>query len=215
MDGIAFVILLKKIGIIMTLLPIIYISVLIFTSFMLFVIIISYISFKTKQRSNYDKSQGTIPAYPNSIILKPAITFNQPIKPVHIGFSPKAQKISSVNTNVIRDNLTKGMTRPLNMKTSLQQRKEKVVNNESRQLISQQERFEEKKLKSNYSLKARLEIMNQTQISKRSKENVYDENIIIQKNMTGINEANLFNYYSDNSEFDFVALSANNISRAV
>jgi hypothetical protein len=57
--------------------------------------------------------------------------------------------------------------------------------------------------------------MNQTQISKRSKENVYDENIIIQKNMTGINEANLFNYYSDNSEFDFVALSANNISRAV
>ncbi|GEM_PF-5020904 len=197
----------------MTLVPIIYTCLLIFSSFLLFVFIISYISYKAKAvvRSSHNvkpisKNQLTFAAYTipiNYRTVEPVVKQRQSNLPTTISNNlPAKNHITQniVTRNTERQNIDQG---DYNIRSSPAEKyyknKRSVVNNSNTA-----DRFIEQR---------RFESINETRNIKTTEErNNYED---FPKHESNLAEMNLLNYYSDNNEYDMVALSASRIRKAI
>lgn len=203
----------------MTLLPIIYTSVLIFSVFILFIITISYISYKTKLRGRETRKFEYPSTFNQPILVRSA--FNNGIVSQPIQLPNQTKYIEPKNLNIPQskpiEKSIKQLTSYLEARTYESLYEKKSYNyNESLPYIEKNEKSQERKLKryETQSLSNRLEVMNTVEGFRKTNELVNDQPIISHRN-SSIDEINLLNYYSDNSDLDFMALSASRANRAV
>jgi len=214
-NGIAFVLTSKKRKKEMTLVPIIYTSLLIFSAFLLFVLIVSYISYKAKARSKLPRSVEPILyrrlAFPgntlpiNNRVGKPVVKQIQSSLPITINnnFSTKKHFTQDVGTRrAERNNLNprEDFMRLNQPEKNYNTNKSSTVNprNKTTQFIERR----------------RLEIMNQNENFRTIEERKnYKEDL--PKHGPNLAEMNLLKYYSDNNEFEMVTLSASRINRVI
>jgi len=193
----------------MALVPIIYTSLLIFIGLLIFVIGVSYISFKAK-----DKSMGTAEfkeIRPNSFEDRPAnYNFNNlSVRPVTVQYRqsidyPKVNHAEKESRKNFRNSL------PINIQNE-------AVNDFHSQQIKRNlkaeayDKFQEAK-RINQKLtfsRNRIEIMNNSvPFNNISIESEFDNYHNSFRSRNNISEKNLLNYYSDVKDLDLVMLSA-------
>lgn len=214
-NGIAFVLISKKRKKEMTLLPIIYTSLLIFSTFLLFVLSISYIAYKAKARGKLPRSLepilnrrlalavNTSPV--NNYVRKPFVKQRQSNLPITINnnFSTKKHFTQDVGTRrTERHNLN-----PNEDFMRLNQ-PEKNYNTNKSSTVNPRNKTTQ------FTERRRLEIMNQNENFRTIEERKsYKEDL--PKQGPNLAEMNLLNYYSDNNEYEMVTLSASRISKAI
>lgn len=199
----------------MTLVPIIYTSLLIFSSFFLFVLTVSYISYKAKVRGKLPRSIEPIPNRSlalagntlqiNNYTRKPIVKQIQTGLPITINnnFSAKKHLTQGVeNSKTERQKLYSHeyFTRTNEQNKDLKTNKTSTVNqrNKTTQIIERR----------------RLEIMNQNENFRTAgTRRNYKEGL--PKDGPNLAEMNVLNYYSDNNEYDMVTLSASRIGKAI
>lgn len=197
----------------MSLVPIIYTSLLIFSAFLLFVIIISYISYKTKSGDRIPAHlRNHIDPLGNRLVLSSMPVNNYNVgKPISIQSSlPVLSAIRSSNAanahysyeNYI-SSVNSTQRRSSRSKTYLEEFQDK---NNTRT-------YKRKSTKS-ASVSDRLEIMNNSERFKTQVRET-DSGNIKAHHYTNHSDVNLFNFYSDRSDLDFVALSTPKVNRSL
>lgn len=195
----------------MSLVPIIYTSLLIFSAFLLFVIIISYISYKAKSGDRLPAHlRNHIDPLGNRILLSPMPVNNYNVgRPISIQSSlPVLSAIrtsNAVNAQYSYDNYISAVNST--------QRK-------SSHRKTYREEFRDKSYTQTYkkqltkSVSDRLEIMNN---SERFKTQVResDSGNASARHYTSHGDVNLFNFYSDKSDLDLVTLSTPKVNRSI
>jgi len=199
----------KHIGISMALVPIIYTSLLIFSSLLLFVIGVSYISFKTK-----DKYTGPVELKEirqNSFAVRPAnVNFNNlSVKPATVQYRQSINyPVAKPEEDQIRVNFRKSLP-------SISQND--VVNDFQSQPIKRNlkveayDKFQEaKRINQNPTFsRNRIEIMNNSaQFNTASLESGFENFHSSFRSGSNLSEKNLLNYYSDREDSDLIMLSA-------
>jgi len=199
----------------MTLVPIIYTSLLIFTTLLLLAIVVSYVSYRAKSRSKLPRSIEPIPNH--RLVL--------------------ASNTLPIN-NYVRNSITKQMQTglPITINNNFSTKKHSIKGVENsktdRQKLYSHEYFrrineQDKDLKTNTAStssqrnkttqiieRRRLEIMNQNENFRTTGERrIYREDL--PKQGPNLAEMNVLNYYSDNNEYDMVTLSASRVGNAI
>lgn len=204
----------------MSLVPIIYTSLLIFSAFLLFVIIISYISYKTKSRDRVPSYVKNYDPLGNRLSVQPQVVNNYKIErqaahkyvvPVQSDLdSPKLAvipKTDGYHFRTVQDMNQKSHEAQVYYETNVRAINEKRRGSQSSQLA--------KTLKPTPLLN-RLEIMNQSEKFKTSvSEMEKSYSVKKEKGYTNHGDVNLFSYYSDRSDLDTAAFSIPQIQRAV
>jgi len=192
----------------MALVPIIYTSLLIFSSLLLFVIIVSYISYKAKDKNPpYIKSNVT-EQYSE---FKPAnLNFNNlPAKPASIQYS---QSINYPVINPEEDQERGNFNKPIQNIS----RNDKTYASHSQPIrrnvkVEAYNKFQEVKgmnQKPTFS-RSRIKIMNDSgQFGTTPVETEFDNSHNSVSSENNLSEINLFNYYSDRQDLGLVMLSA-------
>ncbi len=198
----------------MTLVPIIYTSLLIFSSFLLLAIIVSYISYRAKARGKLPRSIEPIPTRRLVLATNTLPIDNYVRKP--IAKQMQTGLPITINNNFSgKKHFTQGVE---NSKTARQ----KLYPHEYLTRINEQN----KNLKANKTSpnqrnkttqiieRRRLEIMNQNENFRTIGEGRnYREDL--PKLGPNLAEMNVLNYYSDNNEYDMVTLSASRVGKAI
>ena len=199
----------------MTLVPIIYTSLLIFFAFLLFVLTISYLSYKAKSKSK--SSHFTEPITNRRLVLagntlpinnrvgKPVVKQIQASLPITLNNNFPTNKHFTQSTETRR---TK--------RQNLNQSEDSMRSNESdKHYNTNRSTSENPRNKTTQLIKRRRhEIMNQNENFRTVEKRIsYKEDL--PKHGPNLAEINLLNYYSDNNEFEMVTLSASRINRAI
>jgi len=178
----------------MTLVPIIYTSLLIFSAILLFVIIVSYISFKAKGGNNkpFNSQKHT---RINQVQMKPAYV-NIP-STSGIGYASAAvvhQRTSKIQATPIYNNRPVQSAAALhnerNVSNNFVQRERERNNNQNVKKFTREERISIVNTPSNYS------------------QPVLQSKVQTRTNTHKLPDLNLLNYYSDKNGTDFITLSA-------
>lgn len=198
----------------MTLLPIIYTSLLIFSTFLLFVVSVSYITYKAKARGKLPRSVepiltrrlalagNTLPI--NKNVSEPVVKLIQSNLPItNNNFSTKKHFSQDVGTRrTERHNLN---PREDFMRLNQPDKKYNTNNSSTINPRNKTTQFIERR---------RHEIMNRNENFRTIEERKsYKEDL--PKHGPNLAEMNLLNYYSDNSEYEMVTLSASRVSKAI
>ncbi len=193
----------------MTLLPIIYTSVLIFSAFMLFVIFLSYIIYKAKSKDRVPVYLKHFDPLGNRLAVQPLIMNNNIIKQTSVTTSFPSQKkvihLDPARMKNRQDDYTQAVQVMQRGKFS-RQRNEQVVQNEN------------SIRKTNYKSKpisARIEVMNNTEKYKTKFMNEESKKITVPNRYTDHGDVNLLTFYSDLSDLDFVSLSTPQANKAI
>lgn len=197
----------------MTLVPIIYTCLLIFSSFLLFVFVISYISYKAKASVRSSKSIKPITEHRFAMagytipidyrVANPSSMPRQSSRPRTIRNNSSTKKHITQNIAVRRteNEYQDGYNLRLNQTEKYDNMKKRSVANTS----STANQFVEAQ---------RFEKMKQRENSRTFEERTnYKENL--PKHNPNLAEMNLLNYYSDNNENDMVTLSASQYSKVI
>lgn len=202
----------------MSLVPIIYTSLLIFSAFLLFVIIVSYISFKTKTRDRVPFHLKNYDPLGNRLAVQPLAVNNY-----NIVRHTAAQYVIPIQSNKHSQKLERLQKEEDNYLRSVQALKKKTY---EAKIFSDTDKKGENEIgrnKESYQLTRsykpipllnRLEIMNQ---SEKFKTSVREESYSIkkEKSYTNHGDINLFSFYSDRSDLDSAAFSTPKINRAI
>ena len=195
----------------MALVPIIYTSLLIFIGLLIFVIGVSYILFKTKDKSTRPVEFREI--RPNSFDVRPAnYNFNKlSVRPVSIQYrhSLNYTKVNNVEEKS-RENSRNSLPITIQNETindyHLQQTNKYLK-------VDAQNKFQEAK-RINQKLtfsRNRIEILNNSvPFNNTSIESKFDISHNSIRSRNNISENNLFNYYSDVKDLDLIMLSPRN-----
>lgn len=172
----------------MTLVPIIYTSLLIFSAILVFVILVSYISFKARSSG---KKPVAAQSVKHSMVVKPAILQNYHT-PVPV-FVPVEKS-----------------SRPVYLEPTSNQKKQIVLNIDRTQLERQRsfENSSGRKVSQNrprVTREDRIAIMNETNQFRVSN---YGSRVALEKSQQKLPDMNLLNYYSDRSDSEFISLTA-------
>ncbi|MFA7420799.1 MAG: hypothetical protein WCZ90_14035 [Melioribacteraceae bacterium] len=172
----------------MTLVPIIYTSLLIFSAILVFVILVSYISFRARSTG---KKPVAAYAVKHTMVVRPAISqgYHNPA-PIMI----PAEKAS----------------RPVYLEPSPNQKKQIVLNIDRTQLERQHsfENSQGRRVSQNrprVTREDRIAIMNETNQFRVSN---YGSHVAVEKSQQKLPDMNLLNYYSDRSDSEFISLTA-------
>ncbi len=172
----------------MTLVPIIYTSLLIFSAMLVFVILVSYISFRA--RSTRAKPVTTN-AVKHTMVIRPVVSqnYHTPV-PVMV----PAEKAS----------------RPVYSEPSPNQKKQIVLNIDRTQLDRQRsfENSQGRRVSQNrprVTREDRIAIMNEKNQYRVSD---YSSHMAAEKSQQKLPDMNLLNYYSDRSDSEFISLTA-------
>lgn len=187
----------------MTLVPIIYTSLIIFASLLFTVIIISYLSFKVKTRNRKQPSEriGVV----HEVIIPKQIVLNGPkldVNPIPVHYSGSAR--ANYNDRIIaKDRRERKENYSYTQITD--RRDPSRIKGEERQSIQRNERT---------SLRAtRIEIMNESSSFRNISESNQESNHR-NYNRDNIVEANLLNYYDNSTESDFVTMDTSLFRKA-
>ncbi len=205
----------------MSLVPIIYTSILIFSGFLLFVIIVSYISYKTKSRDripvhlkNYDPLGNRLAyqpiaanGYNQNIVRQEAFQYVIPIQSNN--HSKKQDESSRKENNSLR---LKQESLKRNYDPKIIKEVEKSKN---ATLVNVDSAYQPRRFKTTQHMN-RLEIINHSEkfnISEPAKVENYSGRG--DKRYTGQGDVNLISYYSDKPEHDYTSFSAPRIQQAI
>ncbi len=198
---------------VMTLLPIIYTSLLIFTALFVFVVLVSYISYKTRTRNNLPPHHKHLDIRGDMVAVRPGAysrNYNskQLSNTVPRIISEHKTKISTTRMN----NIDMGkLSSNYNLAIDFMRHKEDSANEMERA------RSKKKSRRLDYrttSINDRLVIMNNTEKFRTPSQNeVYEEKP--GRHYTNHSELNVLTYYSDRPEMDFAALAAPRVNRAM
>jgi hypothetical protein len=185
-------------GMKMTLVPIIYTSLIIFVSFSTFIILASYVAFKARSGNQARPS-----------IEEPSFAYIP--QPVKVNHAPIRREPLKVQTRTIspsyisqQNNLNYNKTESRPNKVFIQEirRTQKEENFRPRKSAEQNRRSRQTD---------RIEIMNNSEKYKRTSE---FDNFLPQASGT-ISDSNLLNYYSDQADIDFTVMNANYLRKAL
>jgi hypothetical protein len=186
----------------MTLLPIIYTSVLIFSAFMFFVIVLSYIIFKAKSKDRVPVYLKHFDPLGNRLAAQPLLmNINQPSVTI-----PLQKKVIHLNQTGIKNRRD-----DYNQAVQVMQ-KEKF----SRQRSEQVPQYENSLRRTNYRAKpisTRIEVMNHSEKFRTNDEE--NKKMTATNRYTNHSDINLLAFYSDISDLDFVSLSAPRANKAI
>ncbi|MHB8905562.1 MAG: hypothetical protein ACYC4T_02590 [Melioribacteraceae bacterium] len=193
----------------MTLLPIIYTSVLIFSAFMIFVISLSYIIYKAKSKDRVPVYLKHIDPLENRFAVQPLRMNNSVIKQTSFSVSLPSQKkilpLSPVKMKSRNDEYTQAVN-VMNKEKYSRQRNEQVNQNEN------------SIRKSSYKSKpisARIEVMNNSEKYKTKVTIEENKKVTSPNSYTNHGDVNLLTFYSDKLDLDLVSLSAPRASKAI
>jgi len=204
----------------MSLVPIIYTSLLIFSAFMLFVIIISYISYKTKNRSHVPSYARNYDPLGKGVVVQPALANNYRIDR-QVAF----QYVMPNQTNSYPPKIAVKQNSEDNYSRTIQEIKQKNHDSKIRHKRNADTFNNSKRSRESYPATRtyktgptlnRLEIMNE---SEKFKTSSYEsnENYSAKQNKRSAShgDINVLSFYSDRSDFDSSAFSIPKIQRAV
>jgi hypothetical protein len=184
----------------MTLVPIIYTSLIIFASLFFFIILASYIAFRAKSgntlKPNIDEPQF---AY----IPRPAFVHSVPVRKESIQVPTRIIPQSNVSRSTsisYKAPETKFNTKTISNREITESRREENI-------ISR--RSSEQKYRTRQT--ERIEIMNNSEKFRRTSE---FDNFHVQAGGT-ISDSNLLNYYSDQANIDFTVMNASYLRKAL
>jgi len=193
----------------MTLLPIIYTSVLIFSAFMIFVISLSYIIYKAKAKDRVPVYLKHLDPLGNRLAVQSYSMNNSVIKQTSSSVSLPPQKkivpLSPVKMKSRNDEYTQAVN-VMNKEKFSRQRNEQVNQNEN------SIRKSSNKLK---PISARIEVMNNSERYKTKVTIEENKKVTSQNSYTNHGDVNLLTFYSDKSDLDLVSLSAPRASKAI
>lgn len=197
----------------MTLVPIIYTCLLIFSSFLLFVFIISYVSYKAKAvvRSSHNvkpisKHQLAFAAYTipiNYRTVEPVVKQRQSSLP------------TTINNNFpAKDHITQNIVTRNTEWQNIDQDDYNTRSNPAEKYYKNKRSIDyDSNTTDRFIEQRRFESMNETKNIKTMEErNNYED---LPKHESNLAEMNLLNYYSDNNDYEMVALSASRIRKAI
>lgn len=206
----------------MSLVPIIYTSLLIFSAFLLFVIIVSYISYKAKAGERIPAHMRYADPLGNRIIAQPIPvsnygTFKQipvqnsiPAKPAIKYSNPRQEQ----NSNNNYSNAVQTIQHSVKRATQLITENRGDLQNEKNIHSSNRESYSQKRVTKSAPMSDRLEILNRSANFKTSvSEN--DNSTVKVRRYTSNGDVNLLNFYSDRVDMDSAAFSTPRISRAI
>ncbi len=184
----------------MTLVPIIYTSLIIFATLLTSVIIFSYIAFRIKggNKIRQNSIEENYAYIPKPVLANPAPTFNRAISQREVKpFKTEYYQSNSLNTTCI--NPTHANVKAVARKST------KYVQNVNHQSMTQAKpvRIPDQK--------DRLEIMNNSERYRRTSE--FDD-LPIQTNGS-LSDSNLLNFYSDKADQEFSVMNANYLRKAL
>lgn len=202
----------------MTLVPIIYTSLLILSASLFFVVIVSYISYKAKSRDRVPAHLRHVNPLESQLAIQPSAAHNfRSAQRVQIKTAPYIQsKIQTPNQIKIEggnDNYIKAVETMKRRSEKNNMYQEDNVK-EMRSMINRKENHPAKRIENPQPVSNRLEIMNHSDRFKtRVQDFEYPKKSDIRYSDHG--DVNLFTFYSDISDLDFVALSTPQINRAI
>ena len=193
----------------MTLLPIIYTSVLIFSAFMLFVIFLSYIIYKAKSKDRVPVYLRNFDPLGNRLAVQPLLMNNNVIRQNSVTASIPSQKkviyLDPVKMKNRQEDYNQAV-QVMQREKSFRQRNEQVIQNEN------------SIRKTNYKSKpisTRIEVMNHSEKYKTKFINEESKRITAPNHYTDHGDVNLLTFYSDLSDLDFVSLSTPRANKAI
>lgn len=202
----------------MTLVPIIYTSLLILSAFLFFVVIVSYISYKTKSRDRVPAHLRHLNPLDSQLAIQPIATNN--FRGVHLDqiktapyIQSKIQTPNQIKIERANDNYIKAVeTMKRRSEENNVYQEDNVI--EMRPGINRKGNHPAKRIENPQPVSNRLEIMNH---SDRFKTRVLDSDYPKKSDIrySDHGDVNLFTFYSDRSDLDFVALSTPHINRAI
>ena len=206
----------------MSLVPIIYTSLLIFSAFLLFVIIVSYISYKAKAGERIPVHVRYADPLGNRIIAQPIPvnnygTFKQIPMQNSLSVKPAIQysnQMREQNSNNNYSNAVHAMQHSLKKDTQFVKENRDVLQDENYIHSSNRESYPQKKVTKSVPMSNRLEILNR---SANFKTSVLENDISTKRvhRYTNNGDVNLLNFYSDRADLDSAAFSTPRISRAI
>lgn len=166
---------------------------------------------------NLSGNQGPARILPQSIVSQ-SINFNYPVRK-SIQYPINNANPQPIKINKAQPVIKTTKSNPPNVQKRLEKNtpyNNHIENNINQRLMNKNEEVEKKRSinRETKTFKDRIEIMKVSTIYERNKPSYNNINRLSQNN-SSINELNLLNYYSDNSELEFVALSPGRISQAV
>ena len=193
----------------MTLLPIIYTSVLIFSAFMIFVISLSYIIYKAKSKDRVPVYLKHLDPLGNRLAVQPLSMNNSVIKQTSFSVSLPSQKkilpLSPVKMRSRNDEYTQAVN-VMNKEKYSRQRDEQV---------SQNENSIRKNSNRSKPISARIEVMNNSERYKTKVTIEENKKIKSPHSYTNHGDVNLLTFYSDKSDIDLVSLSTPRANKAI
>jgi len=198
----------------MTLVPIIYTSLLIFFALLLFVLFVSYISYKTKARGKVSRSVEPMPIR-RLALAGNTLQINNSAGKIVARQMQTTQPITIDNNFSHKKHFTQNVETRRTERHKINTREDFVRSNQHDKNYNTNKSytFNHGNKSTQFVEPRRLEIMNQnekfrTMVERKS----YIEDL--PKHGPNLAEMNLLNYYSDNNEFGMVTLSASRISKA-
>ncbi|MCX6171157.1 MAG: hypothetical protein NTX65_17625 [Ignavibacteriales bacterium] len=194
----------------MSLLPIIYTSILIFTAFMLFVIFLSYVIYKAKSKNNVPVYLKHVDPLGNRLVPQPILINSNAIRQTIIaGSIPQRNKAIQLSAERIRnrqDEYTRAVQSIQNEKVSRRKNEQTQRNdNSARELINYKPK----------PISARIEVMNNSERYKTKFTNEEIKRTLSPNHYTNHGDVNLLTFYSDKSDLDLVTLSTPQATKAI
>jgi len=198
----------------MTLVPIIYTSLLIFTSFLLFAIIVSYISYRAKARSKLPHSIEHIPIR-RLVLASNTLQINNSVRRPITKQIQTGLPITINNNFPAKKHFTQNLENSKTDRHKLYSREYFTRINEQNKDIKAHKTYANQRTKNTQIIETRrLEIMNQNENFRTIGER-RDYREDLPKQGPNLAEMNVLNYYSDNNEYDMVTLSASRAGKAI
>lgn len=182
----------------MTLLPIIYTSLMIFSAFLFFVIIVSYISFKLKGGRNQFRNSQQLAPVPIIAARPVRIVSSTPVlqKPVRPNYN--------LNHNMIEKNINTQIKSELRNDYNDYRAAEKRQSEHANYNVAKQNPLNRNTKSA--SRATRIEIVNTSE--KNNRPLTVDFPIRSIRSSQSLSDANILNYYSDRNDKGFVSLKA-------
>ena len=182
----------------MTLVPIIYTSLIIFASLLTLVIFISYIAFRIKSRNTIHPSAAAA-----DYAYRPRPAFVQTPAPQRIPIQYKPQPLRLSYYPSSQKNNYQTYPKPYE-ENYIKHDNSRVTNDNRRSSFTQEPQRKTRQIE-------RLEIMNQSERFRRTSE--FDDMPI--QSSGSISDSNLLSYYSDRTDLEFSVLNANYLRNAL
>lgn len=189
----------------MSLVPIIYTSLILFFGLLLIVTTISYLSFKARGKSNpvieaeIRKREIRNPA---PIVRRVAIDPSIYSKQVNSTNRSRTQSIASTHSPIILPGDYFQNEQTVNKNGNRERRSDNTINYEERNRMSQQTKT--------YLQRSRIEVMNENEKYRTNEGDRVNKKTSRAKYLNDLSQFNILNFYSDNNvDNDFVAITAN------